>query len=235
MVLVGTFLNGLFIVIGALFGRLFKNIPEPMKQTVLTIIGLAVAVLGIQMGFESSNFIIIIVSLVIGAIIGEWLDLDGKFNRFGQWVESLFGKSGQQGSIAEGFVTATLIFAIGSMAIIGALDSGLRNDHNVLITKGIIDGFTSIILASTLGIGVLLSAIPVFLYQGIIALLAGVISTYIPQEALDLFIKEMTATGGVMILAIGLNIAGLTKIRVANLLPGIVMVGVLVAIIFPFQ
>ena len=137
--------------------------------------------------------------------------------------------------IAEGFVTASLIFVIGSMAIIGALDSGLRNDHNVLITKGIIDGFMAIILASTLGIGVLLSAIPVLLYQGAIALFAGVISTYIPSEALDLFIKEMTATGGVMILAIGLNIAGLTKIRVANLLPAIVMVGVIVAIIFPFQ
>jgi uncharacterized membrane protein YqgA involved in biofilm formation len=105
----------------------------------------------------------------------------------------------------------------------------------VLITKGIIDGFMSIILASTLGIGVMLSAVPVFLYQGGIAVFAGVISTYIPAEALDLFIKEMTATGGVMILAIGLNIAGLTKIRIANLLPAIIIVAVIVAIIFPFQ
>lgn len=235
MVLLGSFLNALFIVIGALLGRLFKNIPESMQQTVMSIIGLVVAILGIQMGMESSNIIIIVISLVVGTVIGEWLDLEKRFNSFGQWVESLFGKKTQQGTIAEGFVTATLIFVIGSMAIIGALDSGLRNDHNVLITKGIIDGFMSIILASTLGIGVLLSAIPVFLYQGVIALLAGTISTYIPQEALDLFIKEMTATGGVMILAIGLNIAGLTKIRVANLLPSIVIVGILVAIIFRFQ
>ena len=235
MVLLGSFLNALFIIIGALFGRLFKNIPEQMQQTVLSIIGLVVALLGIQMGLESTNFILLIVSLIIGAVIGEWLNLEGKFNRFGKWVESLFGKRAQKGSIAEGFVTASLIFVIGSMGIIGALDSGLRNDHNVLITKGIIDGFMSIILASTLGIGVLISAIPVFLYQGIIALFAGVISTYIPSEALDLFIKEMTATGGIMILAIGLNIAGLTKIRVANLLPAILMVGILVAIIFPLQ
>lgn len=235
MVLLGSFLNALFIVIGALFGRLFKNIPESMQQTVMSVIGLVVAVLGIQMGVSSSNFIIIVISLVVGTVIGEWLDLEGKFNRFGKWVESLFGKRAQQGTIAEGFVTATLIFVIGSMAIIGALDSGLRNDHNVLITKGIIDGFMSIILASTLGIGVLLSAVPVFFYQGAIALFAGVISTYIPPEALDLYIKEMTATGGVMILAIGLNITGLTKIRVANLLPAIVMVGIVVAIMFPFQ
>ena len=235
MVLLGSFLNALFIVIGAFVGRLFKNIPESMQQTVMVIIGLVVAVLGIQMGMESSNFIVIVVSLVVGTVIGEWLDLDGKFNRFGLWVESLFGKRAQKGTIAQGFVTASLIFVIGSMAIIGALDSGLRNDHNVLITKGIIDGFMSIILASTLGIGVMLSAAPVFLYQGAIAIFAGVISTYIPTEALDLFIKEMTATGGVMILAIGLNIAGLTKIRVANLLPAIIVVAVIVAIIFPFQ
>jgi uncharacterized protein len=235
MALLGSFLNALFICTGALFGRLFKNIPESMQQTVMSIIGLMVAVLGIQMGLESDNFIIIVISLVIGTVLGEWLDLEGKFHRFGLWVESLFGKNVQKGTIAEGFVTASLIFVIGSMAIIGALDSGLRHDHNVLITKGIIDGFMAIILASTLGIGVLFSAVPVFLYEGVIALFAGAISTYIPQQALDSFIQEMTATGGVMILAIGLNIAGLTKIRVANLLPAIVMVAIVVAIMFPFQ
>ena len=235
MALLGSFLNALFICIGALFGRLFKNIPESMQQTVMSIIGLTVAVLGIQMGFKSDNFIIIVISLVIGTVLGEWLDLEGKFHRFGLWVESLFGKNVQKGTIAEGFVTASLIFVIGSMAIIGALDSGLRNDHNVLITKGIIDGFMAIILASTLGVGVLFSAVPVFLYEGVIALFAGVISTYIPQQVLESFIQEMTATGGVMILAIGLNIAGLTKIRVANLLPAIIMVAIVVAIMFPFQ
>lgn len=238
MVLLGSFLNALLIIIGALIGRLFQNIPEKIKETALSIIGLAVAVLGIQMGFESKNFIIVIISLVVGAVIGEWLDLERLFNHFGQWVESKLARGKERksnGSIAEGFVTASLIFVIGSMAILGALDSGIRNDHNVLITKGIIDGFTSIILASTLGIGVLLSAFPVFVYQGTIALLAGVISMYIPDAALDLFIQEMTATGGVMIMAIGLNIAGLTKIRVANLLPGVAIVGVIVMILFVFQ
>lgn len=121
------------------------------------------------------------------------------------------------------------------MGVIGALDGGLRNDHDVLITKGIIDGFASIILASTLGIGVLLSAFSVFVYQGTIAVCAGLISQYIPQDALNLYIQEMTAAGGVMILAIGLNVCGLTKIRVANLLPALVVVAVIIAIIFPFQ
>lgn len=238
MVLLGAFMNAVLIIAGALIGRIFKNIPESMKTTVLSIIGLAVALLGIKMGFESDNFIILVVSLVVGTVIGEWIDLDKQMNRLGQWVESLFSKNrngDNQISIAEGFVTASLIFVVGSMAVIGALDSGLRNDHNVLITKGIIDGFTSIILASTLGIGVLLSAVPVFVYQGVIALFAGVISAYIPDAALQMFITEMTAVGGVMILAIGLNIAGLTKIKAANLLPGIIVVGIMVGIIYPFQ
>lgn len=235
MFLLGTAVNAALIILGSIIGRFLKNIPEAMKNTVLSIIGLAVAVLGIQMGFETSNFVIVIISLVVGAVIGELLDLDTQLNNLGKWIESLFGKRQSENSIAEGFVNATLIFLIGSMAIIGALDSGLRNDHDVLITKGIIDGFTSIVLASTLGIGVLLSAFPVFLCQGLIALFAGIISQYIPEDALNLFIQEMTATGGIMIMAIGLNVAGLTKIRVANLLPGIVVVGIIVAIIFYFQ
>jgi len=238
MVLLGTLINALLIIAGALVGRIFKNIPESMKSTVLSIIGLAVALLGIKMGFESDNFIILVISLVVGTVIGEWLDIDKQMNRLGQWVESLFSKKrtdNNQINIAEGFVTASLIFVVGSMAVIGALDSGLSNDHNVLITKGIIDGFTSIILASTLGIGVLLSSIPVFVYQGLIALFAGAISSFIPDRALQMFITEMTAVGGVMIFAIGLNIAGLTKIKAANLLPGIVVVGVMVAILYTFQ
>jgi len=238
VVLFGALINALLIIAGSVVGRIFKNIPESIKSSVLSIIGLAVALLGIKMGFESDNFIIMVVSLVVGTVIGEWLDLDKQMNRLGQWVESLFSKKrtdNNQISIAEGFVTASLIFVVGSMAVIGALDSGLRNDHNVLITKGLIDGFTSIILASTLGIGVLLSAVPVFLYQGVIALFAGVISSFIPDEALQMFITEMTAVGGVMILAIGLNIAGLTKIKAANLLPGIVVVGIMVAVFYTFQ
>lgn len=236
MVLLGSFLNALFIILGAIVGRVFHKIPERMKETTMSIIGLAVAVLGIQMGFESNNYIIVIVSLVIGTLIGEWIDLDRWLNLFGQKVEQVFirGKQGD-GKLAEGFVTASLIFVIGSMAIIGALDSGLRNDHDVLITKGIIDGFTAIILASTFGLGVLLSAFPVFFYQGLIALSAGWISLYIPDDALQMFIKEMTATGGVMILAIGLNITGLTKIRVANLLPGIFVVAIIVVVMFNIQ
>ncbi|MFC7687422.1 DUF554 domain-containing protein [Ureibacillus sp. GCM10028918] len=235
MVLLGSIINALLIIIGSTIGRILKGLPEKMKTTVLSIIGLAVAVLGIQMGMETTNFVIVIISLVVGAVIGEWFDLDNQLFRLGKWLETKIGKQTSESSIAEGFINATLFFVIGSMGILGSLDSGIRNDHSVLITKGIIDGFTAIVLSSTLGIGVMLAAIPVLLYQGTITLLAGVISKYIPEAALNLFIQEMTATGGIMIMAIGLNIAGLTKIRVANLLPGIVIVAIVVMFIFLFQ
>lgn len=232
MVLLGTLVNAVLIVVGTLIGRALRNIPEKMKETVMYVIGLAVVVLGLQMGLESQNFIVVIISLVFGAVIGEWMDLDKKLNDFGRWIEVRLGAKESKDSIAQGFVTATLIFVIGAMGIIGALESGLSNEHGVLISKGLIDGFTSIILASTLGIGVLLAAIPVFVYQGLIALFATQISLIIPEAALDLFITEMTATGGVMIVAIGLNLMGLTKMRVANLLPGVVVVGLIVTVMF---
>ncbi len=141
MVLFGTIINALLIIMGAFIGRFLHNIPERMKETVMYGIGLAVAVIGIQMTFESTQILIVIISIVIGA-----------------------------------------------MAIIGAIDSGLRNDHDVLLMKGIIDGFTSIILSSTLGIGVAFAAVPVFLYQGIITLFSTQISRFVPDELLNFFI-----------------------------------------------
>ncbi|MFE8704084.1 DUF554 domain-containing protein [Cytobacillus sp. FJAT-54145] len=231
MFLLGTLVNGLLIIIGTLLGKLLHRIPEKMKGTVMHAIGLAVMVLGLQMGFKSENFLIVILSLVFGAVIGEFFDLEGKLNKLGDWIEKKVGSKGQ-GSISQGFVTATLIFVIGAMAIIGALDSGIRGDHDVLYTKAIIDGFTSLILTTTLGIGVMFSAIPVMIYQGLIALFATQIDRLIPQALMDSFILEMTATGGIMIFAIGINLMGITKIRVANLLPGILVVAVIVTAMY---
>ena len=233
MVLTGTLVNGICIVVGSILGRFLQNIPEKMKETVMNGIGLAVIVLGIQMGFKSEQFVIVILSLVIGSVIGEWMDVEGKLNQLGHWIERRMKH--QEGiSISQGFVTATLIFGIGAMAIIGSLDSGIRNDHDVLITKAIIDGFTAVVLASTLGIGVLFSAFPIILYEGIIALFSKQINDWIPQVWMDSFIVEMTAAGGIMIFAIGLNMVGLTKIRVANLLPGIAVTALLVTIMYQF-
>src|SRR6185312_17133299 len=155
MLLFGTIVNAILIIVGALIGRFLHNIPERMKETVMYGIGLAVAVIGIQMTFESTQILIVIISIVLGAVLGEWMDLDKKVNDLGQWIEGKMPARKEGPGIAQGFVTATLIFVVGSMAIIGAIDSGLRNDHDVLIMKGIIDGFTSVILSSTLGIGVM--------------------------------------------------------------------------------
>ena len=233
MVLLGTLVNAVCVIIGAFLGRYLQNIPDKVKETVMIGIGLAVVAMGFQMTFESEQYLIVILSIVIGAIIGEWIDLEKYLNTLGNWIESKM-KPTEGTSISQGFVTATLIFCVGAMSILGALDSGIRNNHDVLITKGIIDGFTAIILSSTLGIGVLFSAVPVLVYQGLIALLATQIDKWVPAELMEMFIAEMTATGGLMIVTIGLNVLGIMKIRSANLLPGIVVVGMLVTIVYFF-
>ncbi|PEQ95482.1 hypothetical protein CN481_04595 [Bacillus sp. AFS006103] len=235
MFLLGTLVNGLLIVIGTLLGKLLNRIPEGMKITVMYAIGLSVMVLGLQMGLKSENFLIVIISLVVGAVAGEALKLEDKLNDLGLWLEQKVGANNGKGSISEGFVTATLIFVIGAMAIIGALDSGIRGDHAVLYTKSLIDGFTALILTTTLGIGVIFSAISVVLYEGLIALFATQIDRFVPQALMDQFIVEMTATGGIMIFAIGLNLTGMVKIRVANLLPGIVVTGLIVTVLYSYQ
>ncbi|GAA0334668.1 DUF554 domain-containing protein [Bacillus carboniphilus] len=231
MVLFGTIINGITIILGTIIGKFLSKIPDQMKTTVMHGIGLAVVVLGLQMAFKSEQFLYVIISLVLGAVIGEWIDLDGKLNACGNWLEKKLGAFGS-GQISQGFVTATLIFVIGAMAILGALDSGMKNNHDILLTKAIIDGFTALILTTTLGIGVMFSAIPVVIYQGTIALLAAQIVALVPSVLLDQLIAEITASGGVMILAIGLNLTGITKIRVANLLPGIMVIIVLVIVMY---
>lgn len=182
------------------------------------------------MGMKSEQFLIVIFSLVFGGILGELWNWEEKLNRLGQWLEKKVGGHGE-GSIAKGFVSATLLFVIGAMAIVGALDSGLRGDHSVLYTKSILDGFTSVILTTTLGIGVIFSTLPVIIYEGSIALLATQIERFVPREVLDAFIAESTATGGILIIAIGLNMLGLTNIRVANLLPSILVTAAAVFIL----
>jgi len=234
MFLLGTLVNGLLILIGTMLGKVLNRIPEGMKTTVMSAIGLSVMVLGLQMGFKSQNFLIVIISLVLGAVIGEALKLEDKLNDVGAWLEKRVGSSGK-GNIAEGFVTATLIFCIGAMGIIGALDSGIRGNHDVLYTKAIIDGFTALILTTTLGIGVIFSTIPVILYEGLIAAFAMQINQLVPKELMNQFITEMTASGGIMICAIGLNLIGITKIKVANLLPGIVVTLIVVTLMYEYH
>lgn len=222
MILLGTLVNAVAIVAGALLGRLLTRIPESIRQTVMQGIGLAVIVLGIKMALGTANILLLIVSIVVGAILGEWIRIDHGLNQMGKWLERKVGGN-KEGGIATGFVTATLVYCIGAMGVLGALDSGLRNNHDILYTKALLDGFSAILFTSTLGIGVLFSAIPVFVYQGLIALLSTQINNLVSQEMLDAILLEVTAVGGLMIIAIGMNILELKKIQVANMLPALVI------------
>lgn len=234
MVLLGTIVNGLAIVAGTLIGKFFNKIPDRIKKTVMQAIALAVVILGIQMGMKSENLLLVIFSLVIGGILGEIWDLDGKLNQIGKWIEKKVNTN-SGGGVAQGFVTGTLIFVVGAMAILGALDSGIRGDHRVLYMKSLLDGFMSLILATTLGIGVIFSAIPVVLYQGSIALFATQIEKWVPEALMATFINELTATGGIMILAIGLGLLEIVHIRVANFLPSILVTMVFVFSMYYWQ
>lgn len=226
MVLFGTLVNGALIIAGSLLGLFFTKIPERFKETVMHGIGLAVLFIGLQMAFETDKIIVVLLSLLTGGILGELLRLEEGLNRLGGWIGSKFTTTKRDFSVAQGFVTASLIFVIGAMAVIGALDSGLRGDHEILITKGVMDGFVALVLTTTLGFGVMLSVVPVVLYQGGIALLATHINQWVPEAFLNGLIVELTAVGGLLILAIGLNLLKITQIRIGNLLPSIVTVAV---------
>ncbi|ADU32547.1 DUF554 domain-containing protein [Evansella cellulosilytica] len=220
MVLFGTIVNGIAIIVGTLIGINFKKLSKGLQETVMKAIGLAVIILGVSMTLEGEQFLITILSLAFGAVLGEAWNIEGKLNRVGEIIEKKMKKK-KDDKIAEGFVAATLLYVVGAMAIIGALDSGLRHDHSVLLTKSVLDGFSAIVFAATMGIGVIFSAIPVVIYQGTIALTATFIDAWVPEAILNSFIQEVTAVGGIMILGIGLNLLGVPKIRVANLLPAI--------------
>ncbi len=230
--LIGTIVNVFAVIFGSLIGLFFTRISDSMKDTVMKGIGLTVIILGLQMGMQSNNFLLVIISIAVGAVLGEIGKLDDQLTKAGNWLEKRFAR---KTNISQGFITATLIFCVGAMAVVGALDSGLRGDHSILYTKSLLDGFTAIILTSTLGSGVLFSSIPIFLYQGTIALFASQINRIIPADLLDLFIQEITATGGVMILAIGLNLTGITHIKVANLLPALLVVLLLIPLFTALQ
>ncbi|MFD2368930.1 DUF554 domain-containing protein [Brevibacillus sp. GCM10020057] len=222
MILLGTLVNAAAIIVGALLGRLLSRIPDSIRRTVMQGIGLAVTLLGIKMSLGTNNFLLMIVSIVVGAIVGEWIGIEKGLNHLGKWLERKVG-GGKEGGIATGFVTATLVYCIGAMGVLGALDSGLRNNHDILYTKALLDGFSAIIFTSTLGIGVMFSAVPVFVYQGLIALLSTQIYNVVSQSTLDAMLVELTATGGLMIIGIGVNILEIKKINVANMLPALII------------
>ena len=213
--MIGVLIDTLAIAAGSIIGLfLRRGIPQSISDIVMKGIGLVTAIMGISFSLKSTNSIIMILSVVLGGILGEILNIDGFLNNLGLKLQQKFKAHGQ---VAEGFVTATLIFCVGAMSIVGSIQSGLSGNNTILITKAGLDGITAIVLSSAMGIGVLMSVISVFTYQGVIALSARLLSSF----ASNALITEMTAIGGILIFGLSLDILGITKIKVANLLPAI--------------
>ena len=228
--LTGTIVNALAILAGAVAGMLLKQVAGKfsaslddastlglrLQTIIMQGVALCILYIGIDGCLKGENALIAILSMVLGSIIGELLDLDKRMRSLGDWVQAKtahLALGGQSASVSEGFVTASLLFCVGAMAIVGALNDGLTGDHSTLFAKSLLDGISSIVYGASLGIGVAFSAAAVFLYQGLIALAASFL--------VDSVIAEMTCVGSLMIVALAFNMLGITKIKVMNLVPAI--------------
>ncbi|NLO97370.1 MAG: DUF554 domain-containing protein [Peptococcaceae bacterium] len=218
--MLGTGVNVIAIVAGGLIGTVFgKIIPEKMRSTILQGLGLAIMLIGLQMAIKTGNMLVVIASLVLGAITGELIDIEEKLNRLGKHLETRLSRQ-RHGRFTKAFVTASLVYCVGAMAIVGALQDGLNGDHSILFAKSALDGITAVIFSASMGIGVIFAALPVLIYQGSISLFAGALQGILS----DPVVLEMGAVGGLLILGIGINMLKIKEIKVANLLPGIFIV-----------
>ncbi|MBQ2866240.1 MAG: DUF554 domain-containing protein [Clostridia bacterium] len=226
--MLGVIVNVITVIIGSCIGLLFKKgIPQRVSQAAMIGLGACTLYIGISGSLSGENVLILIASVVLGAITGTLLNIDGAINRMAQSVENRFKKDGKTVSLAEGLVSATLLFCVGSMTVTGSVQAGLTGDNSVLITKATLDLVSSMMLASSLGIGVLCSAVSVFVIQGGLVLLADLIAPFMSAGA----INEMTCAGSLLIVMIGLNLMGITKIKVADFLPAIVFAPVIYNIV----
>jgi len=212
--MLGTIVNVAAIIVGSLLGFLIKGgIPKKVSDTVIQGLALSTMLIGILNAVKVNNLMLLIISMVIGSAIGEAIDIDRFLNNVGDMIEIKL--NGRGGKVSQGFVTSSLLFCVGAMAIVGSLNSGLKGDYSTLFSKSILDFVFSLISASSLGIGVLLSSVSVFLYQGTITLLASGLKGFL----IDSVITDMSAVGGLLIIGISFNILGMSKIKVANFLP----------------
>lgn len=223
--MLGPAVNGIAIIICALAGKfLIRGLPDRFATIIKTALGLAVIYIGISGSLESKHVMILIISMVAGSILGEWINIEKGMNALGQWAERKFGFG--EGNFAKGFIAASILYCTGSMAIIGAMQSGLQGNHEMLFAKSVLDGVTAVVFASTMGIGVAFSAVPVFLYEGVIALGASYIKDWLTPE----IIAEMSAVGSLLIAALGFNFLEIKEIKVANMIPAIFLPWLFIAI-----
>lgn len=214
----GTLVNAVSILIGGGAGLLIRGgIPKKYSVTVIHAVGLAVLLVGLRAALKSDELLVVIFSLAIGSVVGEFLAIENRLDRAGQWLESKFSSAG--GGLAKGFVTASLIYCVGSMAIVGSLESGLTGNHQTLYAKSVLDGITAVVFASVYGMGVLFSSLSVLVYQGLITITAAFMKQFLVASV----INQMSSVGGLMIMAIGLNLLDIKKLKIGNMLPAIVV------------
>lgn len=219
----GTIVNGLAIAGGSLIGLFLSNqFIKSRSERIISVLGLSVLVIGLQGVIAYQKLLSLIMALAFGYIIGEFIDLEGKLERVAKRVEKRFSRS-QEGKFAQGFVTASLLFAVGAMAIVGSIESGLRGNETILYTKSLLDFLSSIIFASTYGIGVFFSSFVIVFYQGSITILSAWIAPYLSEG----LISDISSIGSLLIMALGLNMMGATRFKIANLLPAILIMALL--------
>jgi uncharacterized membrane protein YqgA involved in biofilm formation len=224
----GTWINVATVLAGGLLGLLFgSRFPDKMRQTVMAGLGLVTCVIGLQMALQTKNVLVVLGSLLAGGILGELLDLDGRLTRLARRVEDRFSRGEGSGEFARAWVTTSLLFCVGPLTFTGAIQDGLTGDYHLLATKAMLDGFAALAFGSALGVGVLASAATVLVYQGGLSLAAGMARAALSAA----MIGEMSATGGILVLGLGLGLLELKAIRVANLLPALIVAPAVVAVL----
>ncbi len=212
----GSLTNGLAVVVGGFLGLAFgSKMPEKMRELIFQGLGLCIIVLGLQSALQGTKPLLTIIGIVLGSIIGELLNIEDKLANLGNKIKALVGSSNPK--FTDGLVSASLLFCIGAMGILGSIEEGLRGVRDIVYAKSIIDFFAAMILAASLGLGVVFSGVSVFIYQGVFVLLSSVLVGFVTEPV----IAEISATGGILMLAIGINVLQLIKIRIGNMLPAL--------------
>jgi len=228
----GTLLNIATVLIGGALGMVFGGrIPERLKATVVAGLGLFTAATGVQMFLKTGNPLIVLGALLLGALLGEWMRIEDGLQNLGVWLEARFAKGGDSNKFIRGFLIASLLFCVGPMTIVGSIQDGLTGDYKLLAVKSVLDGFAAMAFASTLGIGVLFSVVVILIFQGGLSLTAGLLTAGIDPGMLasDPMVIEMTATGGVILMALALSsLLEIKKIRVGNFLPALAIAPLIV-------
>ncbi|MHA1711778.1 MAG: DUF554 domain-containing protein [Candidatus Freyarchaeota archaeon] len=224
--MLGTLINAGAVILGSVIGlTIHSRLPQKITKIAFQGIGLFTLFLGITLAAKTSNFLIMIFSIVLGSIIGEFVNVDKMVNKFSEYLKHKIKSKSDK--FSEGFITSSLLFCTGSMAILGAIEEGLGRPPNLLLAKSVLDGFSSIALAASLGVGVIFSFIPLLVYQGSLTLFASFLRNFLTGTLID----ELTAVGGLLLIGLGINILEIKKLKILNMLPSLI-IAVFLASIF---